>query len=51
MKEAKAAVARIDSRVSNLAIECAKYGRDWEDVLTQAAKEDKLIRKLGLAKA
>ena len=50
MKEAKAAVARIDSRVSNLAIECAKYGRDWEDVLTQAAKEEKLIQKLGLTR-
>jgi capsid protein len=50
MKEAKAAVARIDSRVSNLAIECSKLGRDWEDVLTQAAKEERLIQKLGLAK-
>ena len=50
LKEAKAAVARIDSHVSNLAVECARYGRDWEDVLTQAAKEEKLISKLGLMK-
>ncbi|MCL2348429.1 MAG: hypothetical protein FWC50_09230, partial [Planctomycetaceae bacterium] len=50
MKEANAAVARINSRVSNLAIECSKLGRDWEDVLTQAAKEEKLMSKLGLAK-
>ncbi|MGL6193980.1 MAG: phage portal protein, partial [Thermoguttaceae bacterium] len=50
IKEAKAVATRIDSRVSNLAIECAKYGRDWEDVLTQAAKEEKLIQTLGLEK-
>jgi capsid protein len=47
-KEAKAADARIKSRVSNLAIECAKAGLDWEDVLLQAAREQRRMRELGL---
>jgi lambda family phage portal protein len=48
IKEAKAATARIDSRVSNLAIECAKVGLDWEDVLVQAARERNRMIELGL---
>jgi len=48
MKEAKAAATRIDTRTSNLAIECAKLGHDWEDVLTQAAKERQRMIALGL---
>jgi len=48
MKEAKAAATRIDSMTSNLAIECAKNGRDWEDVLKQAAKERQRMIDLGL---
>jgi lambda family phage portal protein len=48
IKEAKAAASRIDSRVSNLAIECAKVGLDWEDVLKQAAREKNLMLELGL---
>jgi capsid protein len=48
IKEAKAAAARIDSQVSNLAIECAKVGLDWEDVLVQAAREQNRKRELGL---
>ena len=48
LKEAKASAARIDSRTSNLAIECAKQGLDWEDVLNQAAKEKERMRILKL---
>jgi len=48
MKEANASVARIKSMTSNLAIECAKSGLDWEDVLNQAAKERKRMIELGL---
>jgi capsid protein len=48
IKEAKASTARIDSRVSNLAIECAKVGLDWEDVLVQAAREQHRMMELGL---
>ncbi|MDR1478832.1 MAG: phage portal protein [Planctomycetaceae bacterium] len=48
IKEAKAASNRIDSRISNLAIECAKVGLDWEDVLVQAARERNRMLELGL---
>jgi capsid protein len=48
MKEAKAASTRLQSRTSNLAIECAKAGFDWEDVLEQTAKERKKMIDLGL---
>lgn len=51
IKEAKAAASRIDSRVSNLAIECAKVGLDWEDVLVQAAREKNRMQELGLTPA
>ncbi|MDR2763122.1 MAG: phage portal protein [Planctomycetaceae bacterium] len=47
-KEAKAASARVESRISNLAIECAKVGLDWEDVLVQAAREKNRMLELGL---
>ena len=48
-KEARASAARIDARISNLAIECARSGYDWEDVLTQAAKEEERMKILGLS--
>ncbi len=48
MKEAKAAAARIASMTSNIAIECAKVGLDWEDVLEQASREKKRMAELGL---
>jgi len=48
MKEAKAAATRVETRTSNLAIECAKLGLDWEDVLNQAAKERQRMIELGL---
>jgi capsid protein len=48
MKEARAAATRIEARTTNLAIECAKLGLDWEDVLDQAAKERQRMIELGL---
>jgi capsid protein len=48
MKEANAAATRIETRTSNLAIECAKLGLDWEDVLNQAAKERRRMIELKL---
>ena len=51
VKEAKAAVARVNGNMSNLAIECAKNGLDWEDVLIQKAREKKRMIELGLSSA
>ncbi len=49
VKEAKAAASRIQCRTSNLAIECAKVGLDWEDVLNQASREKMRMAELGLS--
>ena len=49
MKEARAASVRVESRISNLAIECAKQGLDWEDVLNQAARERERMIALGIS--
>ena len=51
VKEAKAAVTRVNGNISNLAIECAKNGLDWEDVLIQKAREKKRMIELGLSDA
>jgi lambda family phage portal protein len=48
IKEAKAAAQRVDSKMSNRSIECARLGYDYEDVLRQLAREEKLIKELGL---
>jgi lambda family phage portal protein len=48
VKEAKAAQSRISCNISNLAIECAKSGLDWEDVLKQKAREQERMTELGL---
>ena len=49
VKEAKASVTRVNGNMSNLAIECAKNGLDWEDVLIQKAREKKRMIELGLS--
>jgi lambda family phage portal protein len=51
MKEAKAAVARVDGNITNLAIECAKNGYDWEEVLIQRAREQNRMRELGISES
>ncbi len=48
MKEANAQSKRLDSLTSNLAIEYAKQGKDWEMELRQAAKERDLMKELKL---
>jgi len=45
-KEAVAAQTRIATGTSNLAIECAKNGQDWEEVLRQRVRERKLQQEL-----
>lgn len=47
-KAAKAAQQRLDAGISTLADECAAQGRDWQDVLTQRAKELRMMESLGL---
>ncbi|MCL2743636.1 MAG: phage portal protein [Planctomycetaceae bacterium] len=48
LKEANAAAAFINARVSNLSIECARKGLDWEDVLLQRARELQRMKELGI---
>lgn len=51
LKEAKASVTRVSGNISNLAIECARNGLDWEDVLIQRAREKNLMEKLHLTQS
>ncbi len=51
VKEAKASVERVRGNISNLAIECARNGYDWEDVLIQKAREKKRMLELGLTES
>ena len=48
-KEATAQQKRLESHTTNLAIEYAKQGRDWEVELRQIAKEKALKEQLGIA--
>ena len=48
VKEAQAAMIRMDSGLSTLEAECAEQGLDWEEVLQQQAKEMKMRISLGL---
>lgn len=47
-KEATAQQKRLESHTTNLAIEYAKQGRDWEVELRQIAKEKALKEQLGI---
>ena len=47
-KEAAAQQKRLESHTTNLAIEYAKQGRDWEVELRQIAKEKALKEQLGI---
>ena len=47
-KEANATATKLASNTSNLAIEYAKQGLDWQAELRQRAKEKALMRELGL---
>lgn len=48
VKEAQAAMIRMDSGLSTLEAECAEQGLDWEEVLHQQAREMALRQELGL---
>lgn len=48
VKEAQAAMIRMDSGLSTLEAECAEQGLDWEEVLHQQAREMALRKELGL---
>jgi lambda family phage portal protein len=51
LKEAQASELRMDIFVSTLEDECAEQGKDWEDVLEQAAEEQARFKELGLTRA
>jgi len=48
VKEAQAAQLRMEIGISTLEDECAKQGKDWEEVLEQRAREKVKIEALGL---
>jgi lambda family phage portal protein len=47
-KETEASAKRIEMRLTNHSIECARLGYDWEDVFEQLAREEKKAKELGL---
>lgn len=47
-KEANAQATRLQSHTTSLATEYAKQGKDWETELNQIAKEQKLMKELGI---
>jgi len=50
-KEINASITAIDNNLSSLADECAAHGRDYEEIMQQRAREEKLRKSLGLEKA
>ena len=50
-KEANAQATRLANHTTTLADEYARRGQDWESQLRQRAKENKLLRELGLSMA
>lgn len=52
MKDANAQATRLESGTTNLAIECAAEGRDWEEVqdqqLIELARKQRRMRELGI---
>lgn len=50
-KEATAQAQRLANNTTTLAIECAKNGRDWEEVLIQRGREIEVMKRLGLTMA
>lgn len=47
-KDARTATEKITNGTSNLAIECAKDGHNWEEVAIQRSRELKKLKELGL---
>lgn len=50
-KEAEAQAARLANNTTTLAEECAREGRNWENVLRQRAREIALMEELGIPQA
>ena len=50
-KEANAQATRLTSNTTTLAYEYARQGKDWEADLRQRAKEQALMKELGLTAA
>lgn len=48
IKEANGQAVRLKSGTTNLAIECARTGHDWEEILEQRAREVARAAELGL---
>jgi lambda family phage portal protein len=48
-KEANGQQTKLESGTTNLSIECAREGHDWEEVLMQRGRELRLMRELGMA--
>ena len=48
MKETQAAILRIKSGLSTYEVECSRLGADFRDVFEQRAREEGVIKKLGL---
>lgn len=48
MKETQAAVMRMSNNMSTLEIECGRLGLDWRQVSRQRARENRLLKELGL---
>ena len=49
LKETQAALMRVKSGLSTYEIEASKLGLDFRDLFAQRAREERLIKKLGLA--
>jgi len=47
--DAKAVEIALRTPVTTLQIECAKLGRDWEEVISQRAREHAVLAKLGIS--
>lgn len=48
MKETQAAILRIKSGLSTYEAECSRLGNDFRDIFEQRAREEGIIKKLGL---
>lgn len=48
VKEAQAAVLRMDAGLSTLEQECAEQGQDWEEVIVQRQRELNEFKRLGI---
>lgn len=48
VKEATAQQIRLMNGSTNLMVECGKAGYDWEEILTQRAKEVEMMKQLGI---